>query len=256
MGQEKYTAKYFYDSMPKWKRIKDPFLTRIFYRPVSFFCAAVCANNGISANTVSYVSAIVAVFACLCFIPQCYWCNIVGALLCNVWLIMDCIDGNLARGVKKQPFGVFADSMSSYILVGFVVTAMGFCAYMNGGLFIKAGSPWIILIGAVASTSDTMMRLIYQKYKATERELQDMGVMEVEHDVRLDNSQTNNWRVRLESDWGIGGVLPLFILLGTIFHALDLVILYCLVYYGGSFFAMTLSLVRKALKAQHKYTLE
>ncbi|MCD7714040.1 MAG: CDP-alcohol phosphatidyltransferase family protein [Prevotella sp.] len=242
--------------MPKWKRIKDPFLTRLFYRPVSFFCASVCANHGISANTVSYLSAIVAVLACILFIPNNYCCNITGAVLCNVWLIMDCIDGNLARGVKKQPFGVFADSMSSYILVGFVVTAIGYCAYQNGGLLITAGTPWIILIGAIASTSDTMMRLIYQKYKATERELQDKGIMESEYDVRLDNDQTNNWRVRLESDWGIGGILPLLILLGTIFNALDIVILYCVVYYVGSFVVMTLLLVRKALKAQHTYTIE
>jgi len=250
-----YTIKYFYNSMPRWKRIKDPVLTRVFYRPLSFVFASICARCGIQANTVSYLSAIVAVFACVFFIVGQSWSDIVGAVLCNVWLLMDCVDGNLARGVKKQAFGPFADSISSYLLVGFVCTAMGLSCYAQGGRFVEAGNVWILLMGAFASSSDTMMRLIYHKYKSTERELQDNGVLEAEHDVRTDNSQTNNWRVRLESDWGIGGVLPLFILLGSIFKYLDIVVCYCLLYYGGSFIALAFLYVFKAIKAQRKYNI-
>lgn len=254
--QTKFTTKYFYDSMPEWKRVKDPFLSRIFYRPLSFLCASICANRGITANTVSYASVIVAIFACALFIQNPYWCHIAGAILCNVWLIMDCTDGNLARGVMKQPFGAFADGMSSYILVGFIGAALGYSTYLDGGVFIKAGTPWIILLGAISTTADTMMRLIYQKYKATERELADKGVLEIEYDTRLDNDKTNNWRVRLESDWGIGGVLPASILLGTIFNALDLIVFYCTAYYGGAFLVKTLSLTKKAIEAQRKYTIK
>ncbi len=252
----KYTTKYFYHSMPEWKRIKDPILTRLFYRPVSFFLASVCANLGISANTVSFSSAFVAIVACAMFVPNNYYLHIVGGILCNVWLIMDCIDGNLARGVKKQAFGPFADSMSSYILVGLLGAPMGYAVYNDGGFIVGKSYAWIILLGAIATLADTMMRLIYQKYKNVERELADKGVLEVAYDQRLDNSQTNSWRVRIESDWGIGGVLPIFILLGTIFHALDLVIFYCLLYYGGSFLAITLSLVKRAIAAQRKYTID
>ena len=256
MNKKQYTVRYFYNSMPRWKRVKDPVLTRVLYRPLSFVFASICARCGIQANTVSYLSAIVAVFACAFFIVGQSWSDIVGAVLCNVWLLMDCVDGNLARGVKKQAFGPFADSISSYLLVGFVCTAMGFSCYAQGGRFVEAGNVWILLMGALASSSDTMMRLIYHKYKSTERELQDNGVLEAEHDVRTDNSQTNNWRVRLESDWGIGGVLPLFILLGSISGSLDLVVCYCLLYYGGSFIALALLYVFKAIKAQRKYNIE
>lgn len=253
METKDYSTKYFHDSLPEWKRKKDPILSRWFYRPVSFFLASVCARNGISANTVSYSSTVLAVVACVFFLVDMEWCRIVGAILCNVWLLMDCTDGNLARAVKKQPFGAFADSSSSYILVGFVCMAMGFACYHTGGAVFESGNEWVILLGAAAGSSDTMMRLVYQKYKATERELQDKGVMKVEYDARLDNNQVNNWRVRLEADYGIGGILPLLILLGTVFHALDIVVLYCLVYYGGSFVVTTFNLCCKAIKAQHKY---
>lgn len=33
----KYTAKYFKDNMPEWKRKKDAFVVQKFYRPLSFY---------------------------------------------------------------------------------------------------------------------------------------------------------------------------------------------------------------------------
>lgn len=107
---------------------------------------------------------------------------ICGAVLFSVWSWLDCVDGNLARSVRKQPFGEFADSMSSYILVGLMGSAMGIAAYNFGGTLLKPGNAWIILLGALASSADSLMRLIYQKYKNTEKELSEKGVLEIEND--------------------------------------------------------------------------
>lgn len=246
----KYTPKFFYDTMPEWKRKKDPPLSRIFYRPAGYVLASVFANAGVSANTVSYISLIEGVLACALFLPNNYVCRIVGAALVNLWLILDCTDGCIARSVKSQPFGEFADGISSYIIVALMGGAMGIACYFDGGVIIDAGFPWIILIGAMASVSDTLMRLIYQKYKVTEIEMAEKGIVEIEHDQRKDHEQVGSLRVKIEQDFGIGGILPLMILLGTIFHALDIVLLYCLVYYGGSCFVVTLSYIRKARKAE------
>ena len=242
-----YTADYFKNNMPEWKRKKDPILTRLFYRPVSFWCAAFAANKNISANTVSYISAIVAVIASFMFLINSYPAHVLGAVLMNIWLIMDCIDGNLARGVKKQPFGEFADGISSYILVGIMSIAMGFAIYYEGGLLTPAGTPWIILVGALASSSDSLMRLIYQKYKNTERSLAEQGIIKVEKDIRTDDNQVGSFRVRVEAELGIGGILPLAILLASIFKVLDLVVIYCFCYYGASFLVTTFMYVRKAI---------
>lgn len=245
----KYTFSQMKNSMPAWKRKKDPVLTKVFYRPVSFALACICANHGISANTISYLSAIVAIVGSALFIPQDYMCHIIGALLFNVWIIMDCIDGNLARCVRKQPFGEFADSMSSYILVGTMGAPMGIAAYYDGGLVIPAGSIWLILLGAIASSSDSLMRLIYQKYKNIERKMADMGVVEVGYDLRNDTNQVGSFRVRVENELGIGGILPFAILVGTIFRALDIVVIFCALYYGASFVVSVLMFSRKAIIA-------
>lgn len=247
MKKKYYSIKTMRASIPAWKRQKDPILTKLFYRPLSFIFASFCANHGISANTISYISTIEAIVACSFFLFGTYTCNIVGAVCINVWLLMDCIDGNLARAVKKQPFGEFADSSSSYVLVGLMGSCIGFAVYEQGGCFIDAGCKWMILMGAIASSSDSLMRLIYQKYKNVERKMADLGILEVEHEKRIDNAHVGSFKVRVENELGIGGILPFAALICSIFNALDIFVIYCFCYYGASFVVSTIILIRKAI---------
>lgn len=253
MNTSKYTVKYFYDNLPAWKRKKDSFFLQIFFRPLSFITASFCAKCGISANTVSYVSGIVALAACALYFPSNYYCHLAGAILINVWLLMDCTDGNLARSVKKQPFGIFADAISSYMLVGFMSTFMAYSVYTSGGIIFEAGDALIILIGALASSSDTMMRLMYHKYEQAHSELVSNGIMPEENDDHNDKTKVGSWKVRVEHEMGIDGLLPVFILICTIFHAVDLAVLYCFCYYGCSFLAVYFLFVRKAIKNAKQY---
>jgi len=213
----KYTRKYFKENMPKWKRDKDPILVRIFYRPVSFCLSAWCANHDVNANTVSYFSILIGVLSCALFLIHNYTTNVIAAALINVWLLLDCTDGNLARSYKRQAFGEFADGISSYILVSLLCTTISLSVYYQGGIVINKGNPWIIIVGAFASLSDTLMRLIYQKYKMTERELSDEGVLKIEKDVIKDHAEVSNIKVRIKQELGIGGLLPIAILLAAFF---------------------------------------
>ncbi len=252
--EEKYSYSQMKDSMPAWKRKKDPVLTKLFYRPISFWLAGVCANNGIRPNTISYLSTIVGIVACFMFvIPSNYLLHVIGALLINVWIVMDCVDGNLARGFMRQPFGEFADGTSSYILVGLMCTTMGFSVYFDGGIFCPAGLPWIILAGALASSSDVLMRLIYQKYKNVEHDMVAKGICDYELDNHTDHSQVGSFRSRVENELGLGGILPMAILVATIFNALDIIVLYCFCYYCGSALFGSLIYFRKAINKTAQY---
>lgn len=256
MEQKHYTSNHFKETMPEWKRKKDPWLMRYTYRPWSFHISAFCANNGISANTVSYIGVVIAFLACACFIPGTTAWQLTGAILFNVWCIGDCVDGNLARSVKKQPFGDFADSMSSYALVAFAGATMGYGVYLHGGVLFPAGQAWVVLVGAIGTTCDTFMRLVYQKYKANERALQDQGVLNVEYEARIDTNQSSSLRVKLEQDWGIGGYPCMLLIPATIFHAIDVMLIYFVLYYTGACAVTVLGLTRKAIKAQNTYTIE
>ena len=101
MEKKHYSPKDFFDSMPKWKRRKDPFFTKIFFRPVSFVISSILANLKISANAVSIFSILVSIAVAVLFCIPNKICTYVGGGLICFWLLLDCVDGNLARTVKK-----------------------------------------------------------------------------------------------------------------------------------------------------------
>ena len=87
MEKKNYTAKYFRESIPEWKFKKDPLIAQWFYRPLSFYISAFCANRGISANAVSYFSMLFAIGACVCYFVDNHIVHICGAIIVNLWLI-------------------------------------------------------------------------------------------------------------------------------------------------------------------------
>ena len=242
------SPQFFRNNFPEWKRKKDPFMLRFFYRPISFYTASLCAKYGISANSVSYASSIVAVIASLLFILPYRWCHVLGGILISIWMIMDCTDGNLARSVRKQPYGEFADAMSSYILVGLMCTFMGVCAFFEGGFFISQYWPWIIVIGALASSSDSMMRLLYNKFKNTEVM---MGFNESNSPTK-EKTKMTIIREFVDEEFGLSGILPPFILICAIGGWMDIVVFYCFFYFGFSFVFSAIFLTKKAIDADKK----
>ena len=164
------------------------------------------------------------------------------------WLLLDCVDGDLARSVKQQPFGDFVDAMSSYILVGLLGMSVGFSCCANGGIIFKKGDFVIILIGAFGSSADSLMRLIYQKYQATAKDLQARGIIPIECDVRSDHQSVGSLRVRLEMELGLAGFIPVLAIICTAVGCLDVMVLYMALYYGGSCVLATVHYTRKALK--------
>lgn len=251
----KYTTSFFSQSMPDWKKKKDPIICRFIYRPISFWVASVCANMGISANTVSYFSLFLGFAGCVCYLIPSFSMHMVGAIICNIWLLLDCVDGNIARSVKKQLFGEFADAISSYIFAGLLYTAIGFTVYFDGGILVKSGCVWMILVGAVASASDTLMRLIHQKYINTEREHIDNGVLP-RSEVSAPNHEQSSLKDHLFEALGLGGWLPLVILIATYYNALDLVLFYCLAYFGGPCLIMSYKYIHKAIEKANLYSID
>lgn len=244
----KYTPGFFYESMPEWKRKKDPIICRLIYRPLSYIIAAICANIGITANMVSYFSIIVAILGGLFFAFGTRGYNLVAAILVNIWITLDCVDGNLARSIKKQPFGEFADAISGYILTSVICLAMGFGTYKTGGVLLSKNNEYIFLLGGIAALADPLMRLIYQKYKATVRQLKDEGLKIEESDNHDDHTQVTSLKTRIEETMGFGGILPAVVLIAVVFNALDVIVLYCSIYYGGSCIVMSALYIRKAIK--------
>ena len=247
MSEHKYCKQDFLKDYPEWKRKKDPLIVRYIFRPISFYFSSFCANHDISANEVSVFSVFIGLGGCILFLFGSYSLGIVGACIILLWLLLDCIDGNLARTIGHQPFGDFVDALSSYTLVAFIGVSIGTMVFRCGGLFVEQGNPICIIVGAIASTSDTLMRLAYQKYRSNRIELEEKGIISKENDIVKDHDSVNSLLVRIEMELGMAGVLPVAILVASIFGALDIVILYMFFYYTGSSLVMISKYVKKAM---------
>ncbi len=249
-----YSWRYFYDSMPEWKRRKDPPVVKYIFRPLSFFGASFCARCGIQANTVSYFSGIIAIISAVLFIPNSYICHIIAAAFLSVWIWLDCVDGNLARSVKRQPFGDFADGLAGYLVLSLIPVCMGWAVYKEGGMFIEENTSWFLMIGAFASILDPLMRLIYQKYNYNVMKLTELEVIPKEVDINKDHSQVHNWKLQLSLSLGMSGILPLLILLCAITKTLDVAVMYCFICNLLMFVYSSLLYVRKAIYYAKNYS--
>ena len=159
-----YKPRDFIKTMPEWKWRTQGGLTKYIHRPLSFVFSSILANLYETPNQISFISLIFAALACASFLFPFHFMYYIGALFMNLWLIMDCADGNIARLIGGQPHGDFIDATSSYFLIGFVYPAMGMAVFNEGGMSFDNDDPWIIYIGAVASACDTMARLFYHKF--------------------------------------------------------------------------------------------
>lgn len=227
-------------------------MVKLVYRPISFYFAAFFANLKMSGNDVSVLSAFVGISACILFLFNNYTCGIIAAIIVNIWIIMDCTDGNIARSVKAIPYGDFLDSTSCYILVGILFNVLGYRAYQSSSLFFS-GKIFIVLLGALTASFDSITRLVYQRYLVSSYNL---GINEkVESDITK-VSTLQKIRLIIDLNIGIGGFFPLILLLSIFFSFLDIVVIGYFLYYG--FFAMvSISfLTFKALKKGNKLSQE
>lgn len=256
--RQEYDAKFFSDGLPDWKRKRDPLTVRFIFRPLSFWCSAFFANLGWTANDVTLLSVAVAVLAdSLFLLGGLSWAwGIAGALLISVWLLLDCTDGNMARCIRKQPYGEFLDAFGSYVLVAFFGIACGICVFFCGGAFLKAGSLAPVVIGALGTIFDLLMRVTHQKFlSCTPKEKEEPAENAPRHRRQKKGVSFTEIKDRAQLELGMGGILPPVILLCSIFGWLDIVLLYLLLYNGASCLFVCAYYCFKAMKQKNK-TLE
>lgn len=160
----KYTLKEIRQSLPKNKSKVSSFWVRLWVRNFSYIITWLCLRLNISANTVSVISAIDAFVGCALLCVNNYVCMLIGVILINFWIVLDCVDGNIARVLKKDSrSGEFFDAVSGYVVCAFAFFSVGVAAYHTSNWWGEY-QYLFILMGALASITDLYARLIYQKY--------------------------------------------------------------------------------------------
>ena len=197
------TFEKFISLTPRDKIRSDPFVSRILYRPLSFYFGYILFYFSIRANHVS-IFATFLVFP-ICILMCIGWFNLAIALAV-IFSIADCIDGNLAR-VEHEIFmtsspsnGSWLDACSGYVFYAFFPISIGIYCETQINLFGIDGL--IQILASLVSVTNILLRLMHQK------------LLNVKNKVgQIDEHSQNKFILNFKGEVGfLGFMLPLCVI--------------------------------------------
>lgn len=167
----KYTLREIINSRNDSKKYIDKIDIWVFYvvRPISNIFTFVFLKFDLTANEATLISTIMGLIGAMFLIFSKLWITtFLGLVILNLWIIFDCIDGNIARTTKtKSKLGEYFDALSGYFYVTFLYFSLGINVFNHYSLFINGNNyNWIYLcIGALTSIACIFPRLSEHKAK-------------------------------------------------------------------------------------------
>ena len=243
----KYTYKNIVDSLPIKKNSNSSWWVKLWVRKISFLFTYIFINLGFSSNAVSLLSIFVTMIACLCFGISSNISIAVAVILINLWLILDCVDGNIARCTHKHTtYGEFIDDMGGYFTTAFVYFAIALAAFHNGGMLVQKGSEIVLIAGALSSISDILARLIHKDYVCFGYEGGVQNKEKVGTNLDMDKKSFNYLRVRIEKELGISGAFMPLTIICAILNCFDIMTVFYFVFNFCGMLATAFLLFRRA----------
>ncbi len=113
------------------KKISEPFYLRLL-RAVSIYVTKLLLYTPITPNQITASNFFLGIFASLFFINGNYYYALVGAILLQLFLLLDCVDGEIARYRKNfSNRGYYLDIISSDLVLSLVFVALTFSIYYH-----------------------------------------------------------------------------------------------------------------------------
>lgn len=237
----KYTFKDITSSLTKKKNSRSSLWVQLWVRKASFPVTYLFINAGWTANMVSVLSWVVIFFAAVLLCFNNFGCMFAGVILTNFWLVLDCVDGNIARVKKVKTFmGDFYDAVAGYGPFSFTTIALGVAAYHTSFLVPEEYRVWLILIGAVGAAANVYMRLVHQKYlncyfaaKKILGELDEITLKDTE-----DKKSFAYIREQIDKNFGVAGLFMPWLFVALFTNTFDIMLLCYTAYYVLSFVAI------------------
>lgn len=217
MEKRKYTLTEIIGSLPDSKNKQDPYIVQYFIRPISFLITWIFLRINITANQVSYISALVCVISAIALAFGSETIQFWGVIGLNIFSILDAVDGNIARvKVTENKYGGWADALSGYIAYSVSLPAAGIAS-------AKLFSPqsfqyfWILFFGYGSAIATLLTRVVYQKYQNVHHK----------NEAKIYNSTL----AKISREIGLTGLLLPMILLGFMLKKLYIVVVFYGVFY-------------------------
>lgn len=155
------------------KKEKDKTTLWVYYalRRISFLLTPVFLKLNISANQVSVLSIIAAVSGAVLIMVGDYPIVIVGALVMHFWLILDCVDGNVARyrGTFTR-LGLFLEDTADCLVPALLFSSIGIAASKEPGYIPPVVNllPYhFVILGTWSSFVVIFRKLIFRNFQIT-----------------------------------------------------------------------------------------
>lgn len=253
-----YSYDYIVKSLPKNKSSVSSFWVKTVARPLSFFFTFLFVNLRCTANFISILSGIVSIIGCILLaIPNTvamWW----GIILINFWIVLDCVDGNIARVTHKSTrMGEFFDAAYGFIICAFDFLAIGIAAYNCSSIVFGEKAITNIIVGALACSFNILPRLVYQKYTVMTMALSGKdGKVEIENDSFYDPDKRKGLtylRLVVDRQLGTSGLFMPFLIICGIFKCFDIMGLFYCIYLGVSCMAVFVLFSMKADRINKEY---
>lgn len=245
----KYTYKDITSSLTKKKNSRSSLWVQLWVRKASFPVTYLFINTGWTANMVSVLSWFVIFGAAVLLCINNFWCMLTGIILTNFWLVLDCVDGNIARVKKTKTFmGDFYDAVAGYGPFSFTTIALGMAAFHTSFLVSEEYRYWFILIGAVGAVANMYMRLVHQKYlncffagKKILGELDEITLQDTE-----DKKSFAYIREQIDKNFGVAGLFMPWLFVALFTNTFDIMLVCYVLYYILSFLAICVLYCKRA----------
>jgi len=238
MDEQKLTLNKIRLSYARAKRDQDREDLWIYYviRKISFYPTWLFLKIGISANQATFISIIVGVVGCSFLAFGNYATRIMGALLVNFWIVLDCVDGNIARYKETLGnYGEFIDALGGYLLNAILFLFVGIGVFNHPEPLFKfitrvfdgnLNEIILIILGAWASLVIILSRLIFHKFMNIFSQAQSVKVTS---GVESEKGFSHILYLVVHNIVSLSGFLTPILLLAVIFRLLSMfVLLYAL----------------------------
>jgi len=202
----------------------------LIIRRISFYLSWVFLKLHISANQTTYLSITVGFIGCVFLSIGSHNSTIVGAILMNCWLLLDCVDGNIARCQKSSSdYGQFIDTLGGYVVSTLLFMSVGIGAFRGKDYIINWDKYIFMILGFWGSLSYILTKLISLKYKEL-----------LSHTSTIRIQQSNKMYkiifMTLRNVYGVSGFFMPLLLLSAILNSLDLLIFFYVLVNTGALF--------------------
>ncbi len=210
----KPSLKQIIESLPADKNRSDTLWVKLILRKISFLVTWIFIRLHLSSWYVSVLSIFMPIISLILWIKL---DPVMASVFLMIWLLLDCVDGNIARLESPSKSGKFVDASSGYMMIGLYAIGIGIYLDLMNQTYFSLSIPWCTFLGGIASILNLMARLYHQKF------------INVVHDDNNNGNEIGLLR-QIERNIGIGGFLTPITFLGVLTGYLQWVFMFYCIY--------------------------